>query len=457
MRGAARHICVALAISASLLALAVAPQAASPPRPSPAARASSVPLRVPAVSFPAAQISRLANGVIIVSQTSADSPLIGAQIFIPAGLLQQSSDAAGIAGITAAMVLQTPVEGNATLADTVAAAGGSISYTLAPADTHYYLECRDADFPRLLHDLRSALRHPAVAQLPAARTKALSAIDQLTKNPLESVYAMIRQVRYQGTGFAYPDSGNVLAVRRLSVADVLSYAASSQRGGGTIVALEGAVSPAVLASARTEFSDFAAGAAAAVPNPRTVERTSQVVEHRDVPVPWVAVAYEAPSQYSADFATMLVIEALLGQGGDVNALAFNSDAAAPAQYVGAYYQYEARPGSLIVFLDGDTGNVDQAIRDLQGGIARLRTAGLSSDLIAQAKRLALGNFYVSINDLSEQSWLLGRAAASPDGAQFENLLPQRIAAVSAADIHRVSQRYLSKETVALVLPQTAAP
>ncbi len=456
MRAPARRAWAAIAIAASALTLAAAPRQAPPRRPSPAPHASSPPLRAPSISFPASEVARLPNGVTIVSQTTADSPLIGAQIFVPAGLLQQTPDAAGIAGITASMVLQTPVEGNATLAETVTAAGGSISYTLAPVDTHYYLECRNADFPRLLHDLRSALRHPATAQLPAARAKALSAIEQLTKNPLESVYAMIRQIRYQGTGFAYPDSGNALSIRRLSAADITAYAASYQRGGGTIVALEGAVSPPVLAAARSEFSDFASGGAAALPSARIVERTNQVVEHRNVPVPWVAVAYEAPTQYSSDFATMLVIEALLGQGGDVNALAFNSDAAAPAQYVGAYYQYEARPGSLIVFLDGDTGNVDQAIHDLQGGVARLRMTGLSSELIAQAKRLALGNFYVSIINLSEESWLLGRAAASPDGAQFENLLPQRIAAVSAADIHRVSNRYLSKETVALVLPQTAA-
>ncbi len=438
MRAAARRGCAAIAIAASALTLAAAPRPPGP-RPLPAPHASSAPLRAPSVSFPATQVARLANGVTIVSQTTADSPLIGTQIFVPAGLLQQ-----------------TPVEGNATLSETVAAVGGSISYTLAPVDTHYYLECRNADFPRLLHNLRSALRHPAIAGLPAARAKALSAIEQLTKNPLESAYAMIRQIRYQGTGFAFPDSGNALSIRRLSAADVRAYASSYQRGGGTIVALEGAVSPAALAAARSEFSDFSSVAAPALTNPRLVERTNQVVEHRNVTVPWVAVAYEAPNQYSPDFAIMLVIEALLGQGGDVNALAFNSDAAAPAQYVGAYYQYEARPGSLIVFLDGDTGNVDQAIHDLQGGIARLRTTGLSGDLIAQAKRLALGNFYVSIANLSEESWLLGRAAASPDGAQFENLLPQRIAAVSAADVHRVAQRYLSKETVALVLPQAAS-
>lgn len=407
----------------------------------------------PATSFPPAKQIKLRNGVLIVSQSAPDLPLVGVQVFLPAGISQQPADKAGIASIAASLVLQTPVEGKTTLAEAAAQAGGSVSYTLDPTDTRYYLECRDTDFPRLLHDLRSALGRPDVSGFAGAQGKAVAAVTALKKNPLETAYAMVREIRYAGTGFALPDQGSALTISRIAAKDIAAYADSYQRGSGTVVALEGAVSQTLVDAASREFGDFPLRMALPVPNASAVGRTHQIVAHRNVAAPWVAVAYEAPNQYSADFAAMLVIESLLGPGGDVNALTFASNEAAPDEYLGAYYQYEAHPGSMIVFLDGGSSNVDQAVRDLQTGIIRLRAQGLSSDLIDEGKRIAIGNYYLSINSLAEESWLLGRSAVSPDGVAFENLLPQRIASVSSADIQRVARRYLTKETVAIVLPQ----
>lgn len=405
-------------------------------------------------SFAQASEVRLGNGVIIASQPSFDLPLVGAQIFLPAGLAQQPAGKAGIAAVTAALVLQTRVEGSTTLTGAAAAAGGSISFTLDPTDTRYYLECRDGDFPRLAHDLRYALGHPDVSLLAAQRTKALAGASELTNNPLETAYAMVRQVRYSGTGFALPDQGSAFTINGLSSADINSFVDAYQRGNGTIVALEGAVTQAIINTTSREFASLPATAARPAPAASPVDRTHQVVAHRNVAAPWVAVAYEAPNQYSSDFATMLVIEALLGAGGDVHALAFASNEAAPADFIGAYYQYEAKPGSMIVFLGGDSANLDQSVRDLETGIARLRGDNLSVQLITDAKKVALGEYFLSVANLDDLGWLLGRSAASPEGIAFENNVPQRINAVRAADIQRVARRYLTKETIAIVLPQT---
>lgn len=403
-------------------------------------------------SFAPASEQRLPNGVIVASQATNDLPLVGAQIFLPAGLSQQASDKAGVAAIAAALVLATPVEGSTTLSDAVTNSGGSISYTLDPLDTRFYLECRDADFSRLLHDFHTALSSPDVSHIETQRAKTLGLAHSMTQNPIEVAYTMVRQVNYSGSGFALPDQGSALTVTHLSRADVRTFAASYQRGNGTVVALAGAVSQGTLDATAREFGTFPAGSASAVPTAKKVERMHQVVAHRSVPAPWIAVAYQAPDQYSSDFATMLVIESLLGGAGDVHSFAFSSAAPAPDDYVGAYYQYEATPGSMIVFLGGDTANLDQSVRDLETGIARLRGDTLSTQIIEEAKRSALGDYYLGATTLSEQAWLLGRSAGSPEGLAFENVVPQRILAVKAGDIQRVARRYLTRETIAIVLP-----
>ncbi len=405
------------------------------------------------MSFGPATQTKLRNGVIIASQPAPDLPIIGAQIFAPAGLAQQPSGKAGVAGVTAALVLLTPVEGKTTLADLAASTGGSVSYTLDPGDTRYYLECGPADFPRLLHALKVALAHPDLSQLGAQRAAAYAGAGALTSNPLETAYAMIRQVRYHGTGFAQPDQGSSLTIAALGPSDINNFVSSYMHGPGTIVALEGAVTQSIVDAASQEFGGLPSASPVPLPTPNAVSRQHQVVAHRAIAAPWVAVAYAAPTQYSSDFATMLVIEALLGSGGDVHSLNFASNELAPSDFVGAYYQYEASPGSMIVFLGGEDENLDQSVRDLETGIARLRGDNLQNSLIEEAKKKALGDYYLSVTRLDDLGWLLGRAAASPEGVAFENNVPLRIMAVNSGDIQRVARHYLQNETIAIVLPQ----
>lgn len=403
-------------------------------------------------SFPAASATRLANGVIVASQPLSQTPLVAAQILLPIGLQQQAPDKAGVAAIAAATILATPVEAGRTLTDVVSDAGAQLSYVVDPADTRFYLECQGPDFPRLLHDLRSALRNPSMVAFEKQRSNQLVTAQNAAKSPLEAAYAMVRQVRYQGTGFGMPDAGNAISISNLTQTDVRAFISAAQSARGTVVALSGATGPDSLAAVQREFSDFSPAAPTPVPSPRNVGRLHEIVSHRPVPSPWVAVAYGAPSRYSNDYAAMLVIQALLGQGGDANALAFASNTTASMDYLGAFYQSEAEPGSLIIFLDG--GDIDQALRDLQTGVARLRARSLDAGLIEEAKRLALGNYYASASGLDGSTLLLGRAAASPVGVDFENQLPLKIAAVSAADVRRIAGRYLTRETVAVILPQT---
>lgn len=410
--------------------------------------------RPPSLSFPPTSQVALANGAVVVSQPVEGASLIGAQLFAPAGLAQQTLGNAGIAALSASVVLRTPVEGSTSLADVATALGASVTFTLDPQDTRYYVECRPSDFPRLLHDLFAALARPDPAGFEPERNRLRQAADETAKNPVALAYMMVRQVHYKNTGFAFGDGGRATSLARLTPADVAAFAARYLHGAGTVLALAGAVTQATVDAATSELSRLPAERAVVVARPPPVDRQHQIVAQRTVSAQWVAIGYSAPTMFASDFPAMLVIEALLGRGGDVHALSYGSQLATPDEYVGAYYQYEADPGSLVVFLSSTSGNIDQSIRELETGITRLRDKPLPAELVARAKQTAVGDFYTSITSLSDESWLLGRAAQSPAGVGFENELPLRIAAVSPADVLRVAKSYLARETIAVVQPQS---
>jgi zinc protease len=406
--------------------------------------------------FPTAQARTLPNGVIVTAQISNDAPIAGAQIFLPAGLVRQSADQAGIAAVTAATVLRTPVENGQHLADLAAAAGGTISYTVDPEATRFEIECSSAQLPHLVHDLAQAIAKPDPSQFAAARTEVVAAARDAEKVPALVAYSMVRQVRYQGSGFAFPQGGRAFTLARLTAADMQRFAAEYQHGTGTVVALAGALTDADIAAVTADFATWPAGAAAPAASASPEKRQHEIVAHRNVQAPWLAIGFEAPTQYSNDFATMLVIQALLGRGGDVHAMSFGSAGSAGAEdYVGAFYQYEARPGSFVIFLNGGGGDIDAAARQVEQGILRLRTEPLPDQLIARARALALGDYFLSVTSLGDAAWLLGRSASSPEGTAFENALAGRILTVNAADVQRVAKQYLGDSTIAVVLPTSA--
>lgn len=410
----------------------------------------------PLAHFPTAQAKTLPNGVIVTAQVSNDAPIAGAQIFLPAGLVRQSADQAGIAAVTAATVLRTPVENGQHLADLAASAGGSISYTVDPEATRFEVQCSSAELPQLVHDLAQAIAKPDPSQFAAARAEVVDAARDAEQIPALVAYSMVRQVRYQGSGFAYPQGGRAFTLARLTSADMQRFASEYQHGTGTVVALAGALTDADIAAVETDFAAWPAGAPAPITSVSPEKRQHEIVAHRNVQAPWLAIGFEAPTQYSNDFAAMLVIQALLGRGGDVHAMSFGSAGSSGAEdYVGAFYQYEARPGSFVIFLNGGGGDIDAAARQVEQGILRLRTEPLPDQLIARARALALGDYFLSVTSLGDAAWLLGRSASSPEGTAFENALAGRILAVNAADVQRVAKQYLGDSTIAVVLPVSA--
>ena len=400
--------------------------------------------------FPQATIVTQSNGVIVASQATPDTPLVDAQIFLPVGSAQQPADRAGIAAVTAATILQTPVDAGATTADTAQKLGASVTYTIDPLDTRFSIESKASDLPRLVGDIATAMKRPDASRLAAVRDDALDEAAKAIKDPALTAFAMIKQATFQGNGYARLDAGAPTALAALAPADVLAFAAQYRHGAGTAIALSGNVTPDALAAVSGAFADFPATQPPRPAAPTAPQRTREVVAHRDIATPWVAVGYTAPSQYGSDFAPMLVIESLLGRGGDVHAFTYGSDSSAPSDYVGGYYQYEAQPGLFIEFFNG--ANVDQDLRNLEDGVGRLRGGLLPQALLNKAKAAALGQFLTSVSTLDDQSWLLGRSALSPYGAGFENALVAHISSVTAADVQRVARKYLTNQAIAVVLP-----
>jgi predicted Zn-dependent peptidase len=404
-----------------------------------------------ATRYPTASATDL-GATRLVIENDADSAVSGLQVFVAAGLDRESAANDGVAALVAECVVRTPVNG-VPLRDAIAAAGGSLSYTVDGRSVHYYLEARSEHLAALVPLFGAALAAPDFSSPTIAASRASLAAREIEfeSNPLSVGIAMFRR-SYYATGAGQQSLGNSGTLASLSSRDVSAFYRANYRRRATFSSVVGAASPDLSSAINGIASGLADGPIAAVPEKaRTIPVTApRIVARRDVGAPWVVVGFAAPPPASRDFGAMLVLEALLSD-------AFERQATTTVGFleksVGAFYLYDSTPASLVVYVNGSQVDPSLALRELLLVSRSLSQRPLGPSTLAHFKTAARGQFLSDSVNVSDRAYLLGAFSSQGLGADSINAALAALERTNAADVQRVAKTYLQRYIVALVLPR----
>ncbi|MFN2448871.1 MAG: M16 family metallopeptidase [Candidatus Baltobacteraceae bacterium] len=392
--------------------------------------------------------------VTFVQQPDAAADLIGTQVLLQAGLDREAPSQNGLAALTAQTILRTPVS-NIPLEDAVKAAGGSVSFVMAPGRVRFYLEGPASRYAVLQQLFSTALAHPdfTPSTVVAARVQLNKKIAADQRSPLRVGIEMLDRAFYQNSDAGLPRYGISETLAGFTAADVQAFYAAHYRAGDALVSSAGntaaaGVSPAAIVQALPAGTSTAIVVrAAALPS-----TSRQLVARRDVPVPWLVAQYAAPAAGSKDFGAMLILtefmQRTLSDVSDVPAIATRS---AAESGVGAYYNFDSSPANVIVYVDGGLGDPVRTFSMALGVVGVLGHAKLGGD-IAELKNFAAGRLLVDSQTVEQRAYLAALFARSGGNAQAQIL--KAIDATKAADLQRVAARYLNAPAIALVLPRS---
>lgn len=383
--------------------------------------------------------------------TDETALLAGLQLFVNAGLDRETDRQNGLAALAAETVLQSPV-GSASLRDSIAARGGSLSYVIGPQYARFYLEAPPQMMSSFAGLVEKALAGPISPEIfTAARTAVLARIADDQNNPVAVGSAMLRQSYYDG-GAGLPTNGTTATLANFTVADVKAFTTAHYRRGGAIVTAVGRITPPVAAAGRKLVDALAAGSDETVVTKSRAFATTpkRIVTQRDIGVPYVMLGFAAPSIGDKDFAAMLVLRSLLS---DVFDRQSATTLPSYARTVGVLYNYDVKPASLALYINGQQieptaglGSVDEVLKDISG-------KALTPVLLKRYKASARGEWQTESVSLADRAWSISNfveQGADPDYAQTALAA---IGATTAADVQRVAQAYLRKFTVALIVPR----
>ena len=414
---------------------------------------------LPTISRAAAETAPVvtrSSGVTTITQLDASAPLLHVVYVVRAGLDRQSLSQNGLAALTAQTILNTP-ENGVPLRDAIAAAGGSISFTVDPSDVRFVIEALPQDADKVLKLAQAALAKPAFdpATVRSARNRLITRIAEDQQIALQVGLDMLNETLAPSANAGLPQLGLPASLAQLGPDDVRAFYTAYYKRGGSYVSTAGRID-ALPAGALDQLGATLPDGSTnpiSVKLPKLAGASRQLVAQRDIAAPWLIAQYGAPNVSSKDFGPMLVLAAFmqrtLADMADVPGVVSETYA---SRAVGAVYQYENPQPDLVLYVNGSIGNPNRSFSTALSIASILATTKLEGS-IEEFKTMASGNFISSTNTLEARAWLA--VVYDENGAQpdYMSRTLDAISQTTAADLQRVARLYLSNPTIALVLPR----
>jgi zinc protease len=180
----------------------------------------------------------------------------------------------------------------------------------------------------------------------------------------------------------------------------------------------------------------------------------------NVPLPALAITWQAPAAAAKDAAALTVLDAILSGGKSsrlYDSLVYEQKI---AQSVFSSGNGNLQPGIFYVgaiMAGGKTAEQGEAA--LRAQVARLRDAPPTAAELAEAKTGLLADAVRKREEIDGRAFAIGYALLTEGDAARANTDLADLQAVTAADVQRVAKTYLAddRRTVIRYLPETARP
>lgn len=173
--------------------------------------------------------------------------------------------------------------------------------------------------------------------------------------------------------------------------------------------------------------------------------TTQV---KDLKTDWIIMGWQTAGVLQRkDYATLQVIDALLGTGMSSRLFKNLRDRDGLAYQLGSQYAPNVLRGAFIVYIGTNPENLDYAQKRMKEEVFRLKTEFVGSKELQEAKDKLLGHYIIGQETNLDKAMTLGWFEASNRGYQFDEQYKQLINSVTESDIIDVANKYFNDNYV----------
>jgi len=404
---------------------------------------------------------RLSNGVTVLTMPGEWNRIVAISVMVDAGSKHDPQKLQGLASLTNSMIMQgTTTRTAPELAELTDSAGLQVGHETTRDHALIYATAIDSQFDVALEVLADMLQRPAFDQkrLQEEQRVALESIETRKEDPFTLPMERAAELLYGDHPFVHDPRGTAKGIERITAEHLVKFHSSSYVGANTVISIVGNFDEKRAVRRLGELLvDYPKGQPAppdVPPVPKGGDLSATVF--KDVSESYVAMGYMAPSAHDADFATISVLDAVLGLGsGSRLATALGEDGADISSSNGSYCRCGESASALFVYAAAKDG--DEAIDIIGDEIERLATEPVTDAELRTAKNKLVGRHVINGQTNLVRAARLTSYELAGLGFDFADSFPKAVNRVDKDDILRVASEWLRSPATVVVQPGKSAP
>lgn len=407
---------------------------------------------------------RLPNGILVRVSPRPGLPLVAMQLVLDRGA---SEGRPGLGAFVSSMLLAggTKTRPALALADALDGLGARYGASMDMDATFVSAQCLTDKLPALLDLLADVVKNPAfdAKELERERKKRLTSLAQEADSPTRVLGRRVAAALYPaGHPYASPLVGDEAAVKGISRAELVAFHRDHFAPDALTIVFAGDITKERAVAEVTRVLGDLRGKAkarqvpAAPPNPAAGEPRVILVDRPGASQSTVAVALPGLTRNDPDFEAMRVLNGILG--GQFSSRLNLTLREKHAYTYGARSSFDTRRGVGPFTAGGAivTDATEPAVKLLLEELARIAKEPVSAEELADAKTNLIDQLPGRFESAAATAGTVAELGIYGLPADDLAKRPERIAAVSAADVLRVAQRALVADRFRVVVVGDAA-
>ena len=403
------------------------------------------------VKLPRAEEATLPNGLQVVLLKSTKVPTFNMQMVVLTGGLADPADYRGLASFTASLLREgTAKRSSKEISEQVDALGATLNAGsgLSSFTTNISTAGLVENFDQTLDLFADVIRNPTFPQTEVARYKTRT-LSQLQLQRSIPQFLAAEQFSRAIYGTSHPASLIVPpseSINKVSTKDLMDFHAKYYRPNNAILAIVGDVTmKEIMPKLEKAFGDWQKGDVPATTIPAAPSQGESRIYLIDRPGSVQTVLQLGTlgiERTSPDYFAVLLADRVLG-GGPSGRLFLNLREDKGHTY-GAYSNFGGSKfrGTWISSAEVRTDVTEGAMHEFMAELNRLRDQPVSAEELENAKRAIIGSFALSLEQPQAllQNIITQKLYNLP--ADYWDTYPQKVTAITPADVQRVAQKYI---------------
>ena len=408
---------------------------------------------------PVPQQRQLDNGLRVLAVEKPGLPLVHVRVIVRSGSAADPADGLGMAGFVASMLERGSTSRDArAVADAIETRGATLHVSVDEDASTLSFTALKENYGPVLEVLADILQDPAFAadEVERVRAERLAALTQLDNDPPSAATRVFRHVIYGDHPYGHSVLGQREALKKIKPAALRAFYRRLYRPANIAVVVVGDLdAEAMFAAVAERFSAWSDGEAgdAAVPPPEPAEPDPGIylVERQGAPQSQLRIGHLGVSRSNEDYFAVVMCNAILGG-------LFNSRINMNLREDKGY-TYGARStfdflrsrGPFFVATGVRTDVTKEAIEEVFKEIDRMVAQGAVAEELQNAKNRYALSLPGSFQSVARIAGMVQNIFVYDLPVDYYQTLPEKIAAVTLDDVHRVAKTYLHSAALNIVV------